>query len=72
MSKRVLLILGGGIAAYKSLELIRRLKETDASVRVMMTKAAHHFVTPLAAGALAGERVFTDLFDQAQELLYLY
>jgi phosphopantothenoylcysteine decarboxylase/phosphopantothenate--cysteine ligase len=67
MSKRVLLIIGGGIAAYKSLELIRRLKEHDISVRVVMTKAAHHFVTPLAAGALAGERVFTDLFDQARE-----
>ncbi len=67
MSKRVLLIIGGGIAAYKSLELIRRLKETGADVRVVMTKAAQEFVTPLAAGALAGERVFTDLFDQAQE-----
>jgi phosphopantothenoylcysteine decarboxylase/phosphopantothenate--cysteine ligase len=67
MSKRVLLIIGGGIAAYKSLELIRRLKERDVSVRVVMTKAAHHFVTPMAAGALAGERVFTDLFDTAQE-----
>jgi phosphopantothenoylcysteine decarboxylase/phosphopantothenate--cysteine ligase len=67
MSKRVLLIIGGGIAAYKSLELIRRLKETGADVRVVMTKAAQHFVTPLAAGALAGERVFTDLFDTAQE-----
>ena len=67
MNKRVLLIIGGGIAAYKSLELIRRLKETGASVRVVMTKAAQHFVTPLAAQALAGERVFTDLFDPAQE-----
>ncbi|MBI3438074.1 MAG: bifunctional phosphopantothenoylcysteine decarboxylase/phosphopantothenate--cysteine ligase CoaBC [Proteobacteria bacterium] len=67
MNKRVLLVIGGGIAAYKSLELIRRLKETGADVRVVMTKAAQHFVTPLAAGALVGERVFTDLFDQAQE-----
>ena len=67
MSKRVLLIIGGGIAAYKSLELIRRLRETGASVRVVMTEAAQQFVTPLAAGTLAGERVFTDLFDQAQE-----
>jgi phosphopantothenoylcysteine decarboxylase/phosphopantothenate--cysteine ligase len=67
MTKRVLLIIGGGIAAYKSLELIRRLKETGADVRVVMTKAAEHFVTPLAAGALAGGRVFTDLFDTAQE-----
>jgi phosphopantothenoylcysteine decarboxylase/phosphopantothenate--cysteine ligase len=67
MSKRVLLIIGGGIAAYKSLELIRRLKETGASVRVVMTKAAQEFVTPLAAQALSGERVFTDLFDRDQE-----
>ena len=67
MSKHVLLIIGGGIAAYKSLELIRRLKETGASVRVVMTKAAQEFVTPLAAQALSGERVFTDLFDRDQE-----
>jgi len=67
MSKRVLLIIGGGIAAYKSLALIRRLRERDVAVRVVMTEAAQRFVTPLAAGALAGERVFTDLFDQAQE-----
>lgn len=65
--KRVLLIIGGGIAAYKSLELIRRLRERDVSVRVVMTQAAQHFVTPLAAGAISGERVFTDLFDQTQE-----
>jgi phosphopantothenoylcysteine decarboxylase/phosphopantothenate--cysteine ligase len=67
MNKRVLLIIGGGIAAYKSLELIRRLRECGVSVRVVMTEAAQRFVTPLAAGALVGERVFTDLFDQAQE-----
>ncbi|MES1197260.1 MAG: bifunctional phosphopantothenoylcysteine decarboxylase/phosphopantothenate--cysteine ligase CoaBC [Pseudomonadota bacterium] len=67
MSKRILLIIGGGIAAYKSLELIRRLKERGVSVRVVMTQAAQHFVTPLAAQALSGERVFTDLFDQAEE-----
>lgn len=67
MTKRVLLIIGGGIAAYKSLELIRRLRERGVSVRVVMTEAAQRFVTPLAAGAISGERVFTDLFDQAQE-----
>ena len=61
--KQVLLIIGGGIAAYKSLDLIRRLRERGLSVRVAMTEAAGKFVTPLAAGALAGERVFTDLFD---------
>ena len=65
--KRVLLIIGGGIAAYKSLDLIRRLREQGVAVRVVMTEAAQKFVTPLAAGAIAGERVFTDLFDQAQE-----
>jgi len=66
-NRRILLIIGGGIAAYKSLDLIRRLRERDVSVRVVMTPAAQHFVTPLAAGALAGERVFTELFDQADE-----
>src|SRR5688500_8453830 len=54
-AKRVLLVIGGGIAAYKSLELIRRLKERGLAVRVAMTRAAAEFVTPLAAGALAGE-----------------
>jgi phosphopantothenoylcysteine decarboxylase/phosphopantothenate--cysteine ligase len=62
-SRRVLLIVGGGIAAYKSLDLIRRLKERGAQVRCILTSGAQHFVTPLAAGALAGERAFTDLFD---------
>ncbi|MDQ0512409.1 bifunctional phosphopantothenoylcysteine decarboxylase/phosphopantothenate--cysteine ligase CoaBC [Ancylobacter amanitiformis] len=65
--KTVLLIIGGGIAAYKSLDLIRRLKERGAVVRVVMTAAAQHFVTPLAAGALAHGRVFTDLFDRDAE-----
>ena len=65
-TKRVLLIIGGGIAAYKSLDLIRRLKERGIAVRCILTKAAEQFVTPLSAGALVGERVFTDLFDPAQ------
>jgi phosphopantothenoylcysteine decarboxylase/phosphopantothenate--cysteine ligase len=66
-SKRVLLVIGGGIAAYKSLELIRRLKERGAKLRVVMTRAAQEFITPLAVGAIAGERAFTDLFDPASE-----
>ena len=66
-TKRVLLIIGGGIAAYKSLDLIRRLKERGIAVRCILTKAAEQFVTPLSASALAGERVFTDLFDLAGE-----
>ncbi|HEX5211270.1 MAG TPA: bifunctional phosphopantothenoylcysteine decarboxylase/phosphopantothenate--cysteine ligase CoaBC [Pseudolabrys sp.] len=66
-AKRVLLIVGGGIAAYKSLDLIRRLKERGLAVRCILTKAAEHFVTPLSAGAILGERVFTDLFDASSE-----
>jgi phosphopantothenoylcysteine decarboxylase / phosphopantothenate---cysteine ligase len=64
---RVLLIIGGGIAAYKSLDLIRRLKERGAVVRAIMTAAAQEFVTPLSAGALTGGKVFTDLFDTESE-----
>jgi phosphopantothenoylcysteine decarboxylase/phosphopantothenate--cysteine ligase len=66
-TKRVLLIIGGGIAAYKSLDLIRRLQDRGASVRCILTAAAQHFITPLAAGALAGERAYTDLFDPQSE-----
>jgi phosphopantothenoylcysteine decarboxylase / phosphopantothenate---cysteine ligase len=65
--KRVLLIIGGGIAAYKSLDLIRRLQDRGMLVRCILTTAATHFVTPLAAGALAGERAYTDLFDAQSE-----
>jgi phosphopantothenoylcysteine decarboxylase/phosphopantothenate--cysteine ligase len=65
--KRILLIIGGGISAYKSLDLIRRLRERGAKVRVVMTKAAQQFVTPLAAGALSADHVFTDLFDRQDE-----
>jgi phosphopantothenoylcysteine decarboxylase/phosphopantothenate--cysteine ligase len=66
-AKHVLLIIGGGIAAYKSLDLIRRLKERGLGVRCILTKAATQFVTPLSASAITGERVFTDLFDPAHE-----
>src|SRR5215813_1491938 len=65
--KRILLVIGGGIAAYKALDLIRRLKERGAAVRCILTKAAQEFITPLAAGALSGERAFTDLFDAQGE-----
>lgn len=67
MARRVLLIIGGGIAAYKSLDLIRRLRERGAAVRVVLTRAAQEFVTPLSAGALSNDRVFTDLFDLDDE-----
>src|SRR3954453_5320392 len=64
---RVTLIIGGGIAAYKALDLIRRLKERDIHVRCVLTKAAQQFVTPLAASALSNERCYTDLFDAESE-----
>ena len=65
--RRVLLIVGGGIAAYKSLDLIRRLRERGAAVRAVMTAAARHFVTPLAVASLTGERVYDDLFSLTDE-----
>ncbi|MCJ2126017.1 bifunctional phosphopantothenoylcysteine decarboxylase/phosphopantothenate--cysteine ligase CoaBC [Methylobacterium sp. J-077] len=65
--RRVLLVIGGGIAAYKALDLIRRLRERGASVCPVLTAGAQEFVTPLAAAALAGERAHTDLFDRAEE-----
>ncbi|MCJ2021123.1 bifunctional phosphopantothenoylcysteine decarboxylase/phosphopantothenate--cysteine ligase CoaBC [Methylobacterium sp. E-065] len=65
--RRVLLVIGGGIAAYKALDLIRRLRERGASVCPVLTAGAQEFVTPLAAAALAGERAHTDLFDRASE-----
>lgn len=66
-TKRIVLIMGGGIAAYKCLDLLRRLRERGISVRVVMTRAAQQFVTPLSVSALSNERVFTDLFDLDDE-----
>ena len=66
-NRRILLVIGGGIAAYKSLDLIRRLRERGASVRCILTAGAQHFITPLAASALTGERSHTDLFDREDE-----
>ena len=65
--KKVLLIITGGIAAYKSLELIRKLKEKGAEVIPVMTKAAENFVTPMSVSALAQEKVFNKLFDLTDE-----
>ncbi len=66
-SRSILLIIGGGIAAYKCLELIRRLKDRGIATRVILTKAGEEFVTPLAVSSLAGERCFTDLFSLTDE-----
>ncbi len=66
-NKRILLGVTGGIAAYKSAELVRRLKERGADVRVVMTEAAREFMTPLTFQALSGNPVHTDLLDPAAE-----
>jgi phosphopantothenoylcysteine decarboxylase/phosphopantothenate--cysteine ligase len=65
--RRVLLIISGGIAAYKALDLIRRLKERGAAVRAIMTKAAHEFVTPLSVGSLTEDKVYTELWSLTDE-----
>jgi phosphopantothenoylcysteine decarboxylase/phosphopantothenate--cysteine ligase len=64
---RILLVIAGGIAAYKTLELIRRLRERGFGVRCVLTRAGAEFVTPLAVASLCGERVFTDLFSLTDE-----
>jgi phosphopantothenoylcysteine decarboxylase / phosphopantothenate---cysteine ligase len=66
-NKSVLLIIGGGIAAYKALELIRLLRKDGIGVRAIMTKAAHEFVTPLSVASLTENKVFTDLFNLTDE-----
>lgn len=66
-NKTILLVIGGGIAAYKCLDLIRRLRERGAGVRVIMTAAAGEFVTPLSVSALTGEPAFSDLFNLTDE-----
>ncbi|KJS42562.1 MAG: bifunctional phosphopantothenoylcysteine decarboxylase/phosphopantothenate synthase [Roseovarius sp. BRH_c41] len=66
-SKRILLIIGGGIAAYKALDLIRRLRERGAMVTPVLTRAGAEFVTPLSVSALAGRKVFSDLFNLTDE-----
>ena len=66
-SSRILLVIGGGIAAYKSLDLIRRLKERGHSVRAILTKGGAEFVTPLSVATLTGERCFQELFDLTDE-----
>ncbi len=65
--KRVLLIVSGGIAAYKALELIRLLTKAGCGVRCVLTKAGAQFVTPLSLQALSGEKVYTDLFSLTDE-----
>ena len=65
--KRILLIVAGGIAAYKTLELIRRLRDGGAQVRAILTEAGAQFVTPLSLASLTGDKVYTDLFSLTDE-----
>ena len=65
--KRILFIIGGGIAAYKALDLIRRLREQGAAVTPVLTRAGEEFVTPLSVSALAAQKVYRDLFDLTDE-----
>lgn len=65
--KRILLIIGGGIAAFKTLDLIRRLRERGATVTPVLTKSGAEFVTPLSVSALAGDKIYQDLFDLTSE-----
>jgi phosphopantothenoylcysteine decarboxylase/phosphopantothenate--cysteine ligase len=65
--KSILLIVGGGIAAYKSLELVRRLAERGIKSRAILTKAGAEFITPLSLSALTGEKIYTDLFSLTDE-----
>src|SRR5579864_974803 len=65
--RRILLIISGGIAAYKSLELIRRLRDRGAAVRCVMTKAAAEFVTLLSVASLSEDKVYGDLFSLTEE-----
>ena len=67
MNKRILLIVGGGIAAYKCLELVRRARDKGIAVRCVMTEAAQQFVTPLSFASLTGDTVYTDLFSLNDE-----
>ncbi|MFZ3235873.1 MAG: bifunctional phosphopantothenoylcysteine decarboxylase/phosphopantothenate--cysteine ligase CoaBC, partial [Stellaceae bacterium] len=65
--RRILLVISGGIAAYKSLDLIRRLRERGVAVRAVMTEAAQHFVTPLSVAALCEDKVYIDLWSLTDE-----
>ncbi|QCO56727.1 bifunctional phosphopantothenoylcysteine decarboxylase/phosphopantothenate--cysteine ligase CoaBC (plasmid) [Pseudorhodobacter turbinis] len=66
-NKRILLVIGGGISAFKSLDLIRRLRERGASVTPVLTRAGEQFVTPLSVAALSGSKLYRDLFDLTEE-----
>ena len=63
-NKKILIIIGGGIAAYKSLDLIRLLKKNKNEVKVILTKSGKEFVTPLSIATLTKSKIFEDIFDK--------
>ena len=67
LDKKILIIICGGISAYKSLEVIRSLKKNGAKVKTILTKSALEFVTPLSVASLSQEKVYTDLFNVENE-----
>ncbi len=66
-NKKILIIIGGGIAAYKSLDLIRLLKKNDAQIKTILTKSGREFVTPLSLSTLTKSKVFENMFDSEIE-----
>ena len=66
-NKKILIIVGGGIAAYKSLDLIRLLKKNDAQVKTILTKSGREFVTPLSLSTLTKSKIFENMFDSETE-----
>ncbi len=67
VNKKILLVICGGIAAYKSLELIRIFKKNNYQVKTILSKGAMEFITPLSVSSLSNEKVYTDLFDFKNE-----
>ena len=66
-NKKILLIICGGISAYKSLEVIRALKKRDVSIKTILTKSGKNFVTPLSISSLSQEKVYEDIFSAENE-----
>ena len=65
-NKKILLIIGGGISAYKTLDLIRLLRKNNVEIKSILTKSGKHFVTPLSIASLTNNKVYEDIFEQAE------
>jgi phosphopantothenoylcysteine decarboxylase/phosphopantothenate--cysteine ligase len=67
-NKKILIVIGGGIAAYKSLDLIRLLKKNNVEIKTILTKSGREFVTPLSLSTLTKSKIFEDIFDKDSEV----